>query len=61
MVFQSGEQLALLSAQGKRTRAIADELTLSPKTVDTYFKYIFSKLQIHSRVELANIARECAE
>lgn len=51
------KQIARLSAQGKRTRDIANELCLSPKTVDTYFKQIFRKLQIHSRIELANVVR----
>lgn len=51
------KQIARLSAQGKRTREIANELCLSPKTVDTYFKQIFRKLEIHSRIELANVVR----
>lgn len=55
------QEIALLVAQGKRTRAIANELCLSPKTVNTHIKHIFEKLQIHSRVELANVVRECAK
>ena len=55
------QEIALLVAQGLRTRQIAQELHLSPQTVNSHLKTIFTKLQIHSRVELANVVRECAD
>ncbi len=55
------KQIAILAAQGKRTREIASMLAVSPQTIDSHFKHIFGKLQIHSRVELANVVRECID
>jgi DNA-binding CsgD family transcriptional regulator len=43
-----------LAASGKTNRAIAAELFISPKTVDTNLGRIYRKLGIHSRAELAH-------
>lgn len=41
-----------LLAAGASTRDIAQKLTLTIATVNTYMKRIFAKLSVHSRVEL---------
>ena len=40
---------------GKRTREIAEELSLSPRTVDVHLTRIYRKLNISSRSALAHI------
>jgi DNA-binding CsgD family transcriptional regulator len=37
-------------------RTIAEELYLSPHTVDAHLKHVYLKLGIHSRVELTVLA-----
>jgi hypothetical protein len=37
-------------------RAIAEELYLSPHTVDAHLKHVYLELDIHSRVELTVLA-----
>ena len=37
-------------------RHMADYLNLSPHTIDAHLKHIFTKLDIHSRVELTVLA-----
>jgi DNA-binding CsgD family transcriptional regulator len=37
-------------------RSIAERLTLSPHTVDAHLKHVYTKLDIHSRVELTLLA-----
>ena len=39
-------------ASGLTNKVIAEQLGLSPHTVDAHLKHIFTKLGIHSRVEL---------
>lgn len=48
------QQVALLAAHGKRTREITQELSLSSHTIETHLKHAYSKLEVRSRVELAN-------
>jgi DNA-binding NarL/FixJ family response regulator len=50
-------RVALLIADGHTNRSAADELTLSPSTVSTHLRAVFSKLDVHSRVQLANLVR----
>jgi DNA-binding CsgD family transcriptional regulator len=45
-------RVARLAAQGQTNKQIADQLYLSPYTVATHLKHIFTKLEITSRVEL---------
>jgi DNA-binding CsgD family transcriptional regulator len=47
-----------LVAGGLTNRNIAEYLNLSPHTVDAHLKHTYSKLNIHSRVELAVLALE---
>jgi DNA-binding CsgD family transcriptional regulator/tetratricopeptide (TPR) repeat protein len=48
-------QIATIAARGKRTREIADDLSLSPRTVDAHLTRIYRKLNISSRSALAHI------
>ncbi|NLU78880.1 helix-turn-helix domain-containing protein [Micromonospora sp. HNM0581] len=52
------ERVARLAAQGRTSRAIADELFVSPKTVETNLSRVYRKLGIARRAELgAALAR----
>ena len=51
-------RVAELVAGGLTNRNIADYLNLSPHTVDAHLKHIYTKLTIHSRVELTVLALE---
>jgi DNA-binding NarL/FixJ family response regulator len=48
----SEQRVAELAATGMTNRAVAAELFISPKTVDTNLSRIYRKLGIHSRAEL---------
>jgi NarL family two-component system response regulator LiaR len=64
---EEGDPLAILSprerdvlasmAEGKHGRQIADELMISTETVRTHTRSIFSKLDVHSRLEAVRVAR----
>jgi DNA-binding CsgD family transcriptional regulator len=55
---QREEQVVALIVQGKSNRAIAEELVLSERTVESHVASIFHKLNVSSRVELvARIAQ----
>ena len=43
-------------AKGSTNRAAAEELCLSPDTVNTHLRHVFTKLGIRSRLELASLA-----
>jgi DNA-binding CsgD family transcriptional regulator len=43
-------------AGGLTNRNIAEYLNLSPHTVDAHLKHIYTKLDIHSRVDLTVLA-----
>ena len=45
-----------LVARGWRTNKIAQELFLSPRTVETHLAHIFTKLEVSSRTEAAMYA-----
>jgi len=51
-------RVAQLAAQGRTNKQIAEQLYLSPYTVATHLKHIFTKLDVISRVELARRAAE---
>ncbi len=42
-----------LVAQGWRTAKIAEELVISPRTVETHIYHIYDKLGVSSRIEAA--------
>jgi DNA-binding CsgD family transcriptional regulator len=47
--------IARLVAEGKTNRQIAEQLFISPHTVNSHLRHIFAKLDIRSRVELVRI------
>jgi two-component system response regulator NreC len=49
-------QVLRLIAKGRTRNEIADELFLSPLTVDNHRKSLMRKLGIHDRVDLARFA-----
>ena len=51
-------RIAELVAGGLTNRNIAEYLNLSPHTVDAHLKHTYTKLNIHSRVELTVLALE---
>ncbi len=53
---ESERRIAELIASGMTNRSIAEYLILSPHTVDAHLKHIYTKLDIHSRVELTVLA-----
>lgn len=50
--------VARLVARGMRNKEVARELTITEGTVKMYLHNVYDKLDIASRVELANVARE---
>ncbi|GAA5025607.1 AAA family ATPase [Actinopolymorpha pittospori] len=52
------ERVARLVADGLTNRAVADELFLSPHTVDSHLRHIFTKLGVKTRVELTRVVLE---
>ena len=53
---QAEHRIALMVAGGLTNKLIAERLTLSRHTVDAHLKHTFTKLAIHSRVELTVLA-----
>jgi non-specific serine/threonine protein kinase len=51
-------EVAILIAQGKSNREIAETMTVSPKTIETYVTRILNKLGFDSRVQIATWAIE---
>ena len=49
-------EIAELVAAGRTTREVADQLVLSPRTIESHLRNIYSKLGVRSRVELARAA-----
>jgi DNA-binding CsgD family transcriptional regulator len=47
------QEIAGLVAAGRTNREIADQLVLSPRTIDAHLRTIYAKLGVRSRVELA--------
>jgi non-specific serine/threonine protein kinase len=52
------QQAAMLVAQGKSNREIADQLVISERTVGNHVGNILSKLEFHSRTQIAAWAVE---
>ena len=50
---QREREVALLVADGLRSREVADRLSIAPQTVKSHLKTIFDKLGVRNRVELA--------
>jgi DNA-binding CsgD family transcriptional regulator len=50
--------VARLVAEGLTNREVAERLFVSPHTVNSHVRHVFSKLGINSRVELARLARD---
>jgi DNA-binding CsgD family transcriptional regulator len=50
--------VARLVADGLTNREVAERLFVSPHTVNSHLRHVFSKLGINSRVELARLAHE---
>ena len=50
--------VARLVAQGHTNRAVAEQLFVSPHTVNTHLRHVFAKLGVNSRFELARLAAE---
>lgn len=48
-------EIAVMASAGKRTREIAAELSLSPRTVDVHLTRIYRKLGVSSRAALAHL------
>jgi DNA-binding NarL/FixJ family response regulator len=52
-------QVMCLLASGKTVGAIAKELSLSVKTIDTHRAHILQKLNLRNNVAIARYALEC--
>jgi len=50
--------VAELATEGRTNRQIAEQLFVSPYTVDTHLRHIFDKLGVKSRVELTRAAAD---
>jgi DNA-binding CsgD family transcriptional regulator len=58
---ESERAVVTLVAEGATNREVADRLFISPYTVNSHLRHIFSKLEIRSRVELARLAMQRGE
>ena len=47
-----------LVAEGATNREVAEQLYVSPHTVNAHLRHVFTKLGIRSRVELARLAAD---
>jgi DNA-binding CsgD family transcriptional regulator len=47
-----------LVARGATNREVADQLYLSPHTINAHLRHVFTKLGIRSRVELARLSAQ---
>jgi len=50
--------VAQLAADGLNNREIAEQLFVSPHTVNTHLRQVFAKLEIKSRVDLTRLLTE---
>jgi two-component system, NarL family, invasion response regulator UvrY len=49
-------QVLMMVAQGTRTQQISEILNLSPKTISTYRKRLYEKLDVNSDIEMLHLA-----
>jgi len=49
------QEIAELVAAGRTNREVAEQLVLSPKTIEAHLRNIYAKLGVRSRVELARM------
>lgn len=49
-------QVLMMLMEGQKISAISDQLCLSPKTISTYRQRLYTKLGVHSDIELARLA-----
>jgi two-component system invasion response regulator UvrY len=49
-------QVLMMIAQGSKTQQISDILNLSPKTISTYRKRLYDKLDVESDIEMLHVA-----
>ncbi len=49
-------QVLMMVAQGTRTQEISEILNLSPKTISTYRKRLYQKLDVNSDIEMLHLA-----
>ncbi|MCX4824980.1 helix-turn-helix transcriptional regulator [Streptomyces sp. NBC_01142] len=49
-------RVARLVVTGLSNRAVAEQLVLSPHTVDTHLRHVYAKLSVRSRVQLVRHA-----
>lgn len=49
-------QVLMMVAQGTRTQAISETLNLSPKTISTYRRRLYEKLEVSSDIEMLHLA-----
>ncbi len=54
-------EVAKLVTAGKRNMEIAHDLHISINTVESHLKHIYSKLDVHSRIELARVIRDLVD
>ncbi|MGX6603522.1 helix-turn-helix domain-containing protein [Micromonosporaceae bacterium Da 78-11] len=54
------ERIARLVAEGATNREVAQELQLSPRTVDHHLRNVFTRLGVRSRTELARVITRTA-
>ena len=51
-------QVLMMISQGTKTQQISEILSLSPKTISTYRKRLFEKLDVHSDIEMLHLAMQ---
>jgi DNA-binding CsgD family transcriptional regulator/transcriptional regulator with GAF, ATPase, and Fis domain len=54
-------EIAMLYAEGKTSKAIADELCISPTTVRNHVATVYRKLRVSNKAELANLTAAVSE
>jgi DNA-binding CsgD family transcriptional regulator len=55
LLTEREREIAELAAEGKRSREIADQLFLSPRTVEAHLARVYRKLEVSSRAALTAV------